>query len=255
MAAEDFTPIEAYEKSTFSAELASGATITHDVYERGEGPPIVLIQELPGIGVETLRLADKLIDSGLSVVMPHLFGPIGRIAMGGNLLRVFCMRREFSVFASKRTSPVVEWLRALCSAVRQDRAVRGVGVIGQCLTGNFAISLMADDSVLAGVSAQPAMPFHKPSALHMSDADVEEIRAALSEKGPMYAYRCESDKLSPAVKHQAIDVAFNDDAERIRLRSLSCDGHSVFTLDYVDETGHPTFEALQEIIEYFHERL
>jgi len=53
------------------------------------GAPVVLIQELPGIGVETLRLADELVAAGFPVVTPHLFGPIGRTQMLRNLVRVF----------------------------------------------------------------------------------------------------------------------------------------------------------------------
>ena len=92
------------------------------------------------------------------VVLPHLFGPLGRTSMLGNMVRVMCMRREFKLFEKNGTSPVVDWLRALCNDLCQLHGLRGVGVIGMCLTGNFAISMMADDRVLAGVASQPSMP-------------------------------------------------------------------------------------------------
>jgi dienelactone hydrolase len=153
--------LSAYQKSVFSAETREGKFISHDVYARGSGSPVVLIQELPGIGQETLRLADKLIDAGHEVVMPHLFGPLGKISIGGNLARVMCMRKEFRLMATDASSPVADWLRLLCRQVRDTRGVDGVGVIGMCLTGNFAITLIGDDSVLAAVASQPAMPFFK----------------------------------------------------------------------------------------------
>src|SRR5262245_55913851 len=143
--------MEGYTRRSFRAAITAEHFAEHDVYERGQGPPIVLIQELPGIGQETLRLADALIAAGYRVVLPHLFGPLGRTATAGNLLRGLCMRREFHLFASNASSPIVNWLRALCQAVRDSANVRGVGVIGMCLTGNFAITLMGDDSVLAAV--------------------------------------------------------------------------------------------------------
>ena len=249
---DSYTSITEYSKSSFAARTRRGDTIRHDVYNRGEGPPVVLIQELPGIGTETLALADKLIDAGFSVVLPHLFGALEKTSLMGNFARVMCMRREFALFAANRSSPIVDWLRALCRNVRDVRNVSGVGVIGMCLTGNFAISLIGDDSVLAAVSAQPAMPFHKQGALHMSTEEIEDSRAALDDKGPMMGFRFEEDKLSTAAKFHCIHEAFNGGgAERVRLTTLPGPGHSVFTLDFVDEEGHPTKEALNSVIDYF----
>ena len=59
----------------------------------------MIIQELPGIGPETLRLADEFVAAGFTVVLPHLFGPLGKTDLAGNMLRVLCMRREFRLFA------------------------------------------------------------------------------------------------------------------------------------------------------------
>ena len=243
-----------YTQFEFSAPAGS-AQVSHPVYQKGSGSPVVLIQELPGIGQETLLLADKLIDAGHTVFMPHLFGPIGKTSLGGNLVRVFCMRKEFSLFSSNKTSPIVDWLKALCQKVKQDTGAKGVGAIGMCLTGNFAISLIADDSVLAAVSSQPAMPFHKQDALHMSDEDIEAVKIAIDKKAPMHAYRFEKDKLSTQAKFNCIHEAFNKDKERVQLNVLPGKGHSVLTLDFVDEEGHPAYEALQEILGYFKQQL
>jgi dienelactone hydrolase len=247
--------LQGYDKTTFEASIGAGAPVRHDVYARGDGPVVVIVQELPGIGRAALHLADRFVERGFRVVMPHLFGPLGRVSMVGNLVRVFCLRREFTVFRAGGTSPVVTWLRALCRAVRDERGVPGVGVIGMCLTGNFAMSLMADDSVLGGVASQPSVPLVRPGALHMSAQDVVDIRARLDEVGPMMALRFDGDRLCGPARFAAIDAAFNDDAERVRLRTLRGRGHSVLTLDLVDEEGHPTHEALQEVLAYFEERL
>jgi len=250
------TPITEFRRSNFSATIAGGHVVSHDIYTRGEGAPVVLIQELPGIGEETLRLADRLVDAGFEVTLPHLFGPIGKTSIGGNLLRVLCMRREFTLFSANKSSPIVDWLKALCNDVRKTRQVAGVGVIGMCLTGNFAISLVGDDSVLAAVASQPAMPLHKQNALHMSEAEAARSREALTSKGPMLAYRFAQDKMSTAAKFDCIHTAFNNDGqERIKLVTLPGEGHSVLTLDFVDEAGHPTHEALQSVIAYFSQRL
>jgi len=244
-----------YTMQPFSAPLSSGHVVTHDVYTKGEGPVVVIIQELPGIGQETLRLADKFVERGFTVVLPHLFGPLGKTSLLMNTARVFCMRREFTIFEKNKTSPVVDWLRALCQKLKADYSVPGVATIGMCLTGNFAISLMADDAVLAGVASQPSLPIRDMGGLHMAPGDVEEVRAKLDAVGPMKAYRYEGDPLCTAEKFAAIDAAFNDDKTRVELGVMPGKGHSVLTIDFVGEEGHPTARAFEEIVTYFDQRL
>lgn len=249
-----FTPVTHYQHAPFTATCDTGARITHDVYRRGSGAPVVLIQELPGIGPETLRLADEFVARGFEIVLPHLFGPLGKVSTGGNLARVFCMRREFHLFQNNRSSPIVDWLKALCREVRG--AHNGVGVIGMCLTGNFAISLMGDDSVLAAVSSQPSMPLMKAAELHMSPEDISTVRRRIDATAPIHAYRFEGDPICNAVKYKAIDAAFNDDGvTRVHMHTLPGKGHSVLTLDFVDRQGHPTRAALDDILAYFDTQL
>ncbi len=248
-----------YTKDEFGIRTQQGHPILHPVYTKSAGdnaPVVIVIQELPGIGPSTLTLADKLVDAGFTVVLPHLFGPLGEVSLAGNFARVLCLHREFSLFAKHASSPIVDWLRALCQHQRELHGIKGVGVIGMCLTGNFAISLMADDAVLAGVAAQPSMPIVvDPHSLHMSDAEISRARERMDEIGPALAYRFEQDKLCKPEKFTAIDRVFNDDAERVRLRTIPGPGHSVFTLDFVAGDGSPTQAALDEVIEYFGEQL
>lgn len=117
----------------FTAQLGSGSHVAHDVYTKGAGPVVVIIQELPGIGPETLKLADNFVAKGFTVVLPHLFGPLGKINVRGNTARVLCMRKELRIFEQGKTSPVVDWLRALCKELKIRHMVEGVAVIGMCL--------------------------------------------------------------------------------------------------------------------------
>ena len=245
--------MDEYNCAPFSAPLSSGHEVTHDVYTKGSGPMVVIVQELPGIGPQTLKLADHFESEGFSVALPHLFGPLGKVSLAGNMVRVMCMRREFKLLEKNGTSPIVDWLRALCAHLARESGTDGVGVIGMCLTGNFAISLMADQHVLAGVASQPSMPFFDASALHMSDQEVSEVRDAI--ESPMLAYRFEKDPLCTAEKFKAIGGAFNDDRERVEMITLPGKGHSVLTLDFVDEAGHPTHTARTRVTEYFREQL
>jgi dienelactone hydrolase len=244
-----------YAKTKFAAKLNNGSRVVHDVYSKGSGPVVVLVQELPGIGLETLRLADNFVEQGFTVVLPHLFGPLGKINIPGNTIRVMCMRKEFRIFEQGKTSPIVDWLRALCQDLKVRHKVDGVAVIGMCLTGNFAISLMADDAVLAGVASQPSLPVNNPSDLHMSAQDIKQIRARLDKQEPMLAFRFAEDTFCRASRFKQLDKAFNDDQQRINLQTLPGRGHAVLTLDFVDQLGHPTKQAFEQIVAYFRRAL
>ena len=250
------TQISSYQKTLFEARTSDGHLISHDIYRRGDGAPIVLLQELPGIGQETLSLADELVNAGFEVVMPHLFGPLGETSIGGNLVRMMCLRKEFRLMSSDRSSPIADWIRLLCREVRYEKSVKGVGVIGMCLTGNFAIQLIGDESVLAAVASQPAMPFFKQGALHMSPDDITRSRNALDSKGPMRVLRFEGDPLCTKKKSECLHRAFNDDGvARVQEITLPGKGHSVLTLDFVGQAGHPTRAALDNVIHYFSSHL
>ena len=247
--------LEGYDKRQFSAPIRGGTTVEHDVYTRGDQPAtVVIIQELPGIGPETLALADRFSEQGYRVVLPHLFGPLGKISLAGNLFRVFCMRKEFTLFSKNESSPIVDWLKALCRDLKANHGASGIGVIGMCLTGNFAMSLMADESVLAGVASQPSMPFRHQDTLHMSQDEIESARNRLTDEGAMIALRFEGDFLCTGEKFDAIKTAFNDETERVRLIELPGKGHSVLTLDFI-KGGEPAEEALQAVLTYFESKL
>lgn len=246
------TPINDYDQWSFTAPVAGGHQVTHNAYSRGEGKQVVIIQELPGIGQETLALADRFVGRGYRVTLPHLFGPIGKTAPVGNTFRVLCMRREFRIFTANRSSPVVDWLKALCRHIKSDQQVKGVATIGMCLTGNFAIALMADDAVLAGFASQPSLPILGQGSLHLSAEEVEQVKSRLDEVGPMHCGRFAGDQLCTAAKFDLLDRTFNSDGkERIKLHTLPGKGHSILTLHYVDRADHPTAKTLAEVMDYF----
>jgi dienelactone hydrolase len=249
-------PISQYSKSVFSAITRNNDTITHDVYEYGSGAPIVLIQELPGIGLETLKLAEMLLNQGFKVILPHLFGPIGKTSFVGNGLRVFCMRKEFRLFEHGKSSPIVDWLKALCQKVKHENKCSGVGVIGMCLTGNFAISLMADDSVLAAVASQPSLPPFNNNAVQLDDSELTKIKQKIDSSHPIQVLRFADDPLCSAHRQNAIRDKLDDTNEkRVEFTEIPGKGHSVLTLDFVDKEGHPTKKAFDHVVRYFNSQL
>jgi len=245
--------MDGFERRAFTAPIAGHPT-TFDVYTIGAGAPVILMQEMPGIGAEAIAFCRRLASAGFEIWAPHWFGPLG-VTSPLNLVRMLCMRREFQVFAKNQSSAVVDWMRSLCRHVADVRDAERVGVIGMCLSGNFAMTLIAEPNVWAAVAAQPSLPGGSPGALHMSGAEIDASRAALDAKGAMRAYRFKEDSLCTAAKFDAIDSAFNDSAMRVVTNVLPGKGHSVFTGHYDDTPGSPTADAMHEVIEYFRAQL
>jgi len=139
-------------------EFASDG-FAYPVYERGEGPGIVVVHESPGLTPEVIELGDELVEDGFTVTMPHLFGSSHAPPHTWEALRVvprLCVTREFTMFATGRTAPLAGWLRALARDLHARAGGPGVGAIGMCVTGGFALAMMVDPVVVAPVVAQPA---------------------------------------------------------------------------------------------------
>jgi dienelactone hydrolase len=245
--------MDGFAKTAFSAPIA-GKAKSFDVYKIGAGPPVILMQELPGIGEEVIALCHRLADAGFEVWAPHWFGPLGRTD-AGNLGRVLCMSREFQIFAKRKSSAIVDWMRALCKHVAETSGHARVGVIGMCLSGNFALTLIAEENVWAAVASQPSLAIRAPGSLHMSDAEIAATRRALDAKGAMHAYRFEDDVFCTGERFAAIDGAFNDDVVRVITHVIAGRGHAVFSRHYDDAAGSPTVAAMAEVIAYLRAQL
>jgi hypothetical protein len=72
------------------------------------------------------------------------------------MLSAICIHREFNVWYTGKSSPIVEWLRALARKAHADCGGRGVGAIGMCFTGGFALAMMTESTVVAPVLSQPS---------------------------------------------------------------------------------------------------
>src|ERR1700752_3958572 len=148
------------------------AEFTHDgktrtVFRRGSGPAVIVIAELPGITPKVLAFARRDADTGGTAGLPHLFGVPGRdpnagavalaTSMVGSVVPA-CVSREFVTLATGRTSPVIDWLRALSRFEHRRCGGPGVGAVGMCFTGGYALAMATDDVLLAPVLSQPSMP-------------------------------------------------------------------------------------------------
>ena len=164
----------------WSCEPFTAAGYTHDVYRRGEGPGVVLIPEMPGLHPGVLALGNHLVDNGFTVAAPSLFGTPGQPALGPGAVPVLlkgCVSKEFAAFATNADRPVAHYLRALARDLNGRTPGPGVGVIGQCFTGGFALAAAVDDSVLAPVLSQPSVPIPL-TGRHKRDPGMSEARTA-----------------------------------------------------------------------------
>jgi dienelactone hydrolase len=198
-----------------------------------------------------------------------MFGTPGRpFSIGyvaGQMARA-CISREFSVLARRASSPITDWLRALCRHAHAECRGPGVGAIGMCLTGNFALALMVDECVMAPVLSQPSLPFgvtadHR-AALHVSDRDLEVVRNRAKEGCGVLGLRFSADPLCPRARFERLRRELGDGFEAIEIDSgpgnphgIPRTAHSVVTADLVDEAGHPTRQALDRVLGLFRERL
>src|SRR4051794_17160951 len=202
----------------WAVEPFTNAGITHDLYTRGSGPGVVLLPEIPGMTPEVMGLADHLVDAGFTVTVISLFGDPGRPMSPGYAARsvaTLCISREFRAFAKRADRPVAEYVRAVARRVHDRVGGPGVGVIGLCFSGGFALASAAQPARLAPVAAGPPRPMPAPAAhrrdLGMSDREREAIAARVKQDGLcLVGLRFSEDLLSPSDRFRSLRAAFGD---------------------------------------------
>ena len=240
------------------------------MYRKGSGPAVIVIHEVPGITPRVARFARWVEKAGFTVFMPSLFGTPGKapnLAYAvGSIVRA-CISREFHVLARHRSSPVTDWLRALARQAHPECGGTGVGAIGMCLTGNFALSMVLEPALMAPVLSQPSLPFGvTPShnaALHVSPEELDALKRRTREEGLcVLGLRFTDDRLSPAARFETLRTELGDGFEPHLVPSESVPDaehplgpHSVVTEDLRHAPGHPTLAARDRVIAFFQERL
>ena len=245
---------------------------TRTVYVAGSGPAVIVMTEMPGISPHVARFSRWVRDAGFSVYMPSLFGRDGAIPSaeeGAEIFRRACVSAEFRAFAANASSPVTQWLRALARRAHEECGGPGVGAIGMCFTGNFALSMMLEESVLAPVLSQPSLPLDDPAGLEISPEELAAVGLRLERDDLcVLAYRFEGDRFCQAQRFDAYARALGnrfvgrvlpDNAANTKVppffeSHVACP-HSVVTTHLIDEAGQPTIAARDEILAFFVGRL
>ena len=239
--------LDGFELGSFTALDA-----TRDVYRRGTGPAVIVVHEVPGITPEVAQFGREVAAAGLTAVLPSLFGTPGRSMTAGYATREVlrcCISREFATMALGRTSPITAWLRELARAEHERCGGPGVGAVGMCMTGGFALAMMIDDVVVAPVLSQPSLPFPlgrvRKASVGLSDADFERVKQRVAEGTCVMGLRYEGDRASPPERFATLRRELGDGFLSVELPGSK---HSVLTNDRVDS-------AVTQVLEFFRDRL
>jgi len=242
------------------------------VHVAGSGPAVIVMAEMPGISPHVARFARWVRDTGFTVYMPSLFGRDGAVPgveEGTTVMRHACVSAEFRAFAANKSSPVTFWLRALAKLAHEQCGGPGVGAIGMCFTGNFALTMMLEPAMLAPVLSQPSLPLDDPAGLEIAPDEIAAVRARLERDDlTVMAYRFEGDKFCRAERFAAYSEALGerfvaqvlpDSAAHPEpppfFKDVVASPHSVVTAHLIDEAGQPTIAARDEILSFFAQRL
>lgn len=254
----------------FEATSFTHAGTTRTLYRKGSGPAVVVISEIPGITPLVADFARRVADIGCTAVMPHLFGTPGKdptAAYSAQTAVHACISREFMTWARGKTSPITDWCRALARAEHERCGGPGVGAVGMCLTGGFALAMTVDDAVVAPVLSQPSLPFGVTTAhkrdLGISEVDLGIVKQRVADDDVcVLGLRFSGDKLAPEERFDRLAEELGDgfigvtiDSSKDNPHAIRSAAHSVLTEDLVDEPGHPTRDALDQVLDHFRCRL
>jgi dienelactone hydrolase len=199
----------------FTEEPFTALGKTRTLYRRGDGPAVIVIHEVPGITPQVAKFGRDVADAGMTAVLPSLFGTPGRpLSAAYGLVETVkaCVSREFATLALDRTSPITDWLRALARAEHERCGGPGVGAVGMCLTGGFALAMMLDDTTV--VLSQPSLPFPlgkaRKAAVGLSDADFERVKERVAAGTCVLGLRFEGDPVATHDRFVTLREALGD---------------------------------------------
>jgi dienelactone hydrolase len=254
----------------FTEEPFTYGGVARPVYRGGAGPGVVVIHEIPGITPLVAAFGRRLIAAGFTVWMPSLVGEPGKEMTGGYTFKSFgqvCVSREFATLALGKTSPVIEWLRALARDLHAQAGGPGVGAVGMCFSGGFALAMAVDNELLAPVLSQPSMPFPlgkaRSGALGLSDADLAIVKGRVANEDLcVLGLRFTKDRAVPDARWARYKQELGDnfigveiDSSEGNAHGIKKTAHSVLTEELVDDAGHPTKDALDRVLAFFRDRL
>lgn len=254
----------------FESESFSFGGKRRSVFIGGSGPAVIVMAEMPGITPRVIEFAQRVRDHGFTVFLPHLFGRTGAPVGAAVMVRAIvpgCVSREFRAFALRTTPPAIDWLRALAREAHGRCGGPGVGAVGMCFTGGFALAMSTEPALLAPVLSQPSLPIGirgpRISDLGLSDADLLAVRERVDEDDLcVLGLRFSHDRLVSPRRFETLRRELGDNFIGVEIDSSPGNpwghrklAHSVLTEDLIDEPGQPTHDALNQVLEFLTDRL
>ncbi len=241
--------IPGWQQSSFS-----DGGIVHQLFRKGSGPAVIVVHEIPGITPKVLQFAERVVDKGFTVVMPLLVGEVGREPSGGYIassMRKICISHEFTTLAMRKTSPIIGWLRALAKQIHQEVGGVGVGAVGMCFSGGFALGMMVDDIMVAPVLSQPSLPFavgaRRSADLNLSESDEARVIERAQAGCQVLGLRYTGDKLV-GTRFDSLRKLLGDAFIAVEFASTTKQDHSVLT-EQIQEEG------VARVLNFFQEKL
>ena len=234
----DAKPIRSGVLAGWTPGKFSAAEMSFSTYRRGSGPAVLVVHEIPGITPAVAQFANDVVERGFTVVMPSLMK--------------ICIAKEFTTMAMNKTSPVIAWLRALARNIHNEVGGPGVGAVGMCFSGGFALGMMVDDIMLAPVTAQPSMPFavgkkERGANLNLSPDDEAAIIQRAQDGCQVLGLRFAGDKLV-GDRFAMLRKKLGDAFIAIELQNTAKSDHSTLT-EQRDEA------SVQRVLDFFAEKL
>lgn len=232
----------------------TGGGITRATYTRGRGPGVIVIHEIPGITPKVIEFANEVANAGFTVVMPSLVGEPGKELSQRYLLQSMtkiCVAREFTTWAVGETSPITGFLRDLARDVHEQCGGPGVGAIGMCFSGGFALGMMVSGHVAAPVLSQPSLPFavgaRRSADLNLSGTDLAAVKQRVAEGCQVLGLRFDQDKLV-GTRFDTLRRELGEGFIAVEYPSSSKKDHSVVTEQRVED-------GVQRVLAFFREKL
>lgn len=247
MTGSETAEIVGWQRGEFTA-----AGFAHTTYRKGSGPGVVIVHEIPGITPAVLRFAEEVVAAGFTVVMPLLVGEAGREPSQKYIvssMSKICVSREFTTMALKQTSPVIAFLRALARRLHEEVGGVGVGAVGMCFSGGFALGMMVDDFMVAPVLSQPSLPFAvgrgRSADLNLSADDAVVIANRAAAGCQVLGLRFTGDKLV-GDRFTSLRTLLGDAFVAVEFPSSAKTDHSVLTEQRQEEGVTKVLSFLRE---------
>ena len=241
--------LDGWERGDFTA-----ADMTYPTYRRGSGPGVIVVHEIPGITRSVEQFANDVVDAGFTVMMPLLVGTTGKPPsppyMASSMTKI-CIAKEFTTLALNQTSPIISWLRALARNLHDDVGGPGVGAVGMCFSGGFALGMMVDDIMLAPVLSQPSLPLPlwkgRGADLNLSPDDAAAVAERAAQGCQVLGLRFTED-FAVGDRFASLRELLGDAFIAVELPSNKKSDHSVLT----EQRDEP---SVAKVLEFFEEKL